>query len=510
MTFFSILNWHHEVGIRDEEISEPNIFLDLHLDQVVNTLTTGYEEYNLKPFFYNPVKNIDTVKYRQNIFKELEEPRVFEVITSFSKKMQLMREHLTQAEKLHYTYQKESWFLDAVEIYCDACQKLANDLSHLDLKSDGFLEFSEYLTNYTKSDEFTSLLTEIKQLKKDFSEISYCLHIKGKEITVQICEYDEGFYPTVQKTFQKFLQEPDRYFHERFSEYPEMNHVEAKILELVAALNQEQFSRLDRFQKERTNYLNNTVGRFDREIQFYVAYLNFIQKLKEMGLPFSTPEISETSKDIQNCEGFDLALAIKLIHIGSNIVQNDFFLKDKERIFVITGPNQGGKTTFARTFGQLHYLGNLGCPVPGKKARLYHFDRIFTHFEQEEDIDNLRSKLEDDLERIYTIFTQATSKSIIIINEMFTSTTIQDALFLGTKVLEKAIELDILCIYVTFLDELTTLEKTVSMVSTVNPENPDERTYKIVRRPADGLSYAIAIARKNRLTYENIVERIQS
>jgi len=41
------------------------------------------------------------------------------------------------------------------------------------------------------------------------------------------------------------------------------------------------------------------------------------------------------------------------------------------------------------------------------------------------------------------------------------------------------------------------------------PDNPDLRTYKIVRKPADGLSYAIAIARKHRLTYEDILERIQ-
>ena len=139
-----------------------------------------------------------------------------------------------------------------------------------------------------------------------------------------------------------------------------MNHIEEGILEFVGRLFPNEFRALERYVAQHSAFIDEVIATFDREVRFFIAYLAFIGPLKQAGLPFCYPNVSATNKDTQVSGSFDLALAAKFVKESRSVVCNDFFLRELERLIVVSGPNQGGKTTFARMFGQLHFLAGLG------------------------------------------------------------------------------------------------------------------------------------------------------
>ena len=511
MMFHSILFESAERRPPSDAFAPPDFFVDLNLDQIVAAITAGKAEYNLAPFFHWSLRDVDAVLYRHEVMRDLEDADVLNHIKSFAGALRSMRETLKQADKRYYRHQKEALFLDAVDAYCGAIDLLARNLGLADLRSRGLLSFRDYLTDYAASERFTSLLAETKKLKADLSTVKYTLQIKGGAITVRKYASEIDYAADVEETFRKFQQGAVKDYKAKFIELPQMNHVEAAVMDRVAALHLDIFVNISAYCQRNVAYLDETIGAFDREIQFYVAYLDYLAPLRRAGLSFCYPALSSRSKALRVHDAFDLALAHKLLAEWATVVCNDFYLSGAKRILVVSGPNQGGKTTFARMFGQLHYLASLGCLVPGVSAQLFLFDRILTHFGREETIDNLRGKLQDDLVRIYEILDQATAQSIIIVNEIFNSTTLKDAIFLGTKIIERITEIGALCVCVTFIDELSLLnDHIVSAVSTIVPERPAVRTYKIVRKPADGLAYAMSVAEKYGLSRRQIRERIKS
>jgi DNA mismatch repair protein MutS len=510
LPFVSLLSPRGQGEDLGAEPADRSFASDLNLDQVVASIAGDREERDLiTALLYRQLHDSDAIQFRHEVFTDLEDGDLFRRVKESVELLRQVRSHLAQLEKMQSKYQRQGWFLDAVAIYCEAVTSLADDLGDSSVTSRGLRAFGDFLAGYAASDAFTALATETAARKEALGEIRYSVRIHGNRVDVFRYEGEPDYSAEVLKTFERFKQGAVKDYRIQYRTWPGMNHVGAQILNLVARLFTEEFSALDDYCQRHGDFFDRSVRRFEREVQFYLAYLDYLAPLRSAGLSFCYPEVG-TSKDVFATETFDLALARKLTAEKKAVVTNDFELSGAERIFVVSGPNQGGKTTFARTFGQLHHLGSVGVPVAGSAARLFLFDRLFTHFEREEDLANMSGKLEDDLVRIRGALTAATSDSILIMNEIFTSTTLSDARFLGKKVLEKVVQLDLLALYVTFVDELASLgPSVVSMVSTIVPENPAERTFKVVRGPADGLAYALAIAEKYDLTYERLRERVR-
>ncbi len=490
---------------------EPEFFGDLNLDQVVRTITAGREAYDLVPYFYTCLSDEGAVAYRHEAFRDLRNDDVSSLVRAFAEEMREMHKLLALRDKARYKFEKAAWFLDAVQTYCEAMVALAEGVKEVDLASRALRRFRDYLLAYVDAQTFSELVDQAKTARVGLDAVHYNLTIKGARVTVSRYDEEADYSAQVLQTFEKFRRRAVKDYRARRAGSLEMDHVEGRVLDLVAQLYPDEFRALDEFCATHAAYFDEGIASFDREVHFYLACLEYVDRLSRAGLRFCFPRVVRQAREIVACDAFDVALADKLVAEGGTVVCNDLHLRYPERVIVVSGPNQGGKTTFARMVGQLHYLAAIGCLVPGRDAQLTLFDSLFSHFEKEEELSTLSGKLEDDLLRIHDVLSQATAESVVIMNESLTGTTLHDATVLGRAVLEQMIERELLCVYVTFVDELASLsEATVSMVSTVRADDPAQRTFKIVRRPADGLAYAAAIAEKYGLSYARLKERLTS
>ena len=514
--FFSILFPDKQRHDELRQSAMPEYFKDLNLDQVVNALLRGREEFKLEPFFYTPLRYPDTIGYRQQILRDLEQPQCYTQVRQFaldihdiSKRMLTVRESLQSTKIYHNNYLTKGRCLDLARKYRAAINNLLDAVSIETLQSPGLQSFYVYLQNYIASVSFQDFSRYIDAMTTSLATVEYCMLIKKNTIKVRKYEQQEDHGQQILAVFDKFKHDHPRDYRHTLSDEPHTQHVEAAVLNLVATLYKDIFDDLDRFCEQHSAFMDDTVSMFAREVQFYIAWLEYISPLRQSGLPFCSPAMSTSKSNLMSTDSFDLALAASLKDLRIPVV-NSFYCEGPERVIVVTGPNQGGKTTFARTFGQLHHLGCIGCSIPGRQAVLFIFDSLFTIFEREEDIHSQSGKLQDDLLRLRQAFTSASDKSILIINEIFSSTTLQDAIRLGRRMMKSIIQLDAVAVCVTFLDELASYSpEVVSMMSMIQDDDPTQRTFKIIRHQADGLAYAIHIAKKHGLTYEDIQRRLQ-
>ena len=532
---YSVLFTSEESAALPRRGEMPSCFEDLQLDLIMKQALQESQGQGLEEIFYSPVSDPAVLRYRQEVMRELEDPEVraavLEIVEGFGGLKAYMDElrvglagqqdlpggnygprfrfslnDILRLEKTADNWMGMGRMLSRAFDFTAAVAAFARHVRSMSLRSDGLRGFAEYVVSYCESEHFKEIEEEARRLREFFDQLRYCLWFKrdGGEIKVLPYEEREDYVTRIEALFSRFRQADAMDFRRRLSETPFSEKVENEILERLSKQYPEEFQALSTFCREKMVF-DDVVVRFSLEVRFYFGWLELMAPLKEAGLPFCYPELREKGEKTRVEEGFDLALAIRK---PGSIVTNGFSLSPPEQILVITGPNQGGKTTFARAFGQLHYLASLGLPVPGRQAELFLCDGVLTHFEREETPEDLNGKLRDDLTRLKKLLDGATPRTVTVINEIFSSTTAWDALGLGKHMLDALTELGAPSVVVTFLEELADYgPQTVSMRAETS-EQGKARSFRILRKEPGGLSYAMLLAERHGLKYEEIKRRV--
>ncbi|MCF6173827.1 MAG: hypothetical protein L3J44_08635 [Campylobacteraceae bacterium] len=378
MQFLSILFQHRK---HSKKLScKLDLYKDLNLDQIIDETVAFKKEFDIKKFFYMPLDDIESIIYRQDILKDLQNDEFYRKVDDFAQKMLEIKKQQKTVETIEYKEYKNGWFLQMASVYCEAIDAFKKALKSANLHSSGFLLFYDYLQTYLNSNEYISLKNDIQKLKIELTSVSYEISINGLTFKVRKYNGEIDYAQEIQRVFHKFEQDEVSVQNCQFDKNSGINHVNAKILEFVGKLYPLVFSNLENFTQKYKEFIEKSFLVFADEVEFYISYIYYISKINSPTLSFCYPKISMQSKSIDVLDGFDISLAYSLAFEKKSVVTNSYHLKDAERIMVVSGANQGGKSTFARAFGQMNYLSKLGLSVPASEAKLFLVDNIFTHF----------------------------------------------------------------------------------------------------------------------------------
>ncbi len=192
----------------------------------------------------HPAADLETVSYRHEVFRDLEDPALFLAATEFTQRLSQARAHLEQLGKMYSAHQRAGWFLDAAAIYCDAVRDLADALATQPIAARGLMAFRDYLASYARSPGFAELASETAALKGDLAKITYQIRIKGLRVEVSRYLEEPDYSAEIAKTFERFQQGAVKDYLVRYRTWPGMNHVGAQVLDLVARLFPDEFAAL--------------------------------------------------------------------------------------------------------------------------------------------------------------------------------------------------------------------------------------------------------------------------
>ena len=284
---------------------------------------------------------------------------------------------------------------------------------------------------------------------------------------------------------------------------------------------------LERFSRMSTD----AVAPLGPELAVFLGAARLVERLRCAGLPVCRPEyIDAERRTAELVDAYDPGLALSQLSNAGSIVTNPVcFDEHIGRVWVLTGPNRGGKTTYARAVGLAQVLFQAGLYVPARTARLSPADAIYTHFPGREDARPGLGRLDLEAERLAAIFHQATPRSLILLNEALSGTSALEALDLARGLVRGLRLLGARAIYVTHLHELahsvdeinasTPGDGTVASLLADSDSADDSgppgapasrrRTYRIVPHAPRGVSFAAEIAEQHGISFAQLAQLLR-
>jgi len=255
------------------------------------------------------------------------------------------------------------------------------------------------------------------------------------------------------------------------------------------------------------------------EIIFYIRWAELIDKITATGMPMTKAEILPAdSREIHLKDVYNLKLAInKVKGEDIDIITNDIDFDDRYRIFILTGPNRGGKTIFTQAVGLAVMMAQWGIYVPASSAAISPCDNIFTHFPADENDTVDLGRLGEESQRLSQIFEMATGRSMMLLNESLATTSVAEGLFIAKDVVKSMRYLGCRAVFNTHmhdlarsLDELNSTEGDSRVESLVTGVHDGQRSFKVAIIPPQGTSYAKDIAVRYGVTFDIIKKNIDS
>lgn len=248
------------------------------------------------------------------------------------------------------------------------------------------------------------------------------------------------------------------------------------------------------------------------EFIYYIRWAEYIEKMQAQGLKFSRATVVSQTAITTHARGiYNMKLIPVVTEEHETIVTNDLDFDAEHCVYILTGANRGGKTTITQAIGQLFVMAQGGIYVPGESFEYAPVDCIYTHFPADEDKTLDLGRLGEECKRFRDIYSAATEKSLLLLNETFSTTSFEEGYFIAKDSVKAILQKGIRTIYNTHMhklgyevDEINAAESgaLVRAASLIVKSEEGKRSFKVELAPPEGMSYAKDIAKKYGVTYE--------